>query len=320
VEEEPSVSRDSLLRELREMGLDEDANPIITPPVLPEIQSPPAGASSQRPHSAQARTPDVAETKRVAERKKSNLDAKLLAMDSPVAARLVESPYKVPYFGKSVEEVFPLKVFPAPMPVPTTSQKIAAEDKIAAAQNRQRPHSSPSKRRESDAGGHPTESTSSPTKQQSSAVRQQQTRHTSPYHSRSDAPKDGSYGSAHADASYLPHSHSPQRASHASGSMMASSPLPEFPSPSVGGAVKSSFLTELGFTSADASVAIASDAYRPPPGVHPNILVRLCIRGAFFFPDLFTVISALVRTCLSALSSRAVTTWTPHSATWPAMM
>jgi hypothetical protein len=177
------VSRETLLRELREMGLDEDASPIIITPPLQQVKSPTTGASSQRPSSAQARTPDAAEAKRVAERKKSNLDAKLLAMDSPLAARLVESPYKVPYFGKSVEEVFPLKIFSAPTPVLTTSQKIAAEEKAASAQARQRPHSSPSKRRESDAGPQPAEPAISPTKQQSSAVRQ--ARHTSQYSGKS---------------------------------------------------------------------------------------------------------------------------------------
>jgi len=50
--------------------------------------------------------------------------------------------------------------------------------------------------------------------------------------------------------------------------------LPEYHSPTVGGAVKSSFLTELGFASADMSAF--NDTYLPPKGVSNLVLVSFC--------------------------------------------
>lgn len=268
------------MQELRDMGLDEDGNvelpqyaPHSPPHSSPAVQRSTVTEAKQNITSGAESPTKNAATSKTAERKMSNVEAKLREMDSPLAARLVESPYK----AKATEK-YPVKVA---NPLSASSNSNSNTGATAHAQ-RQRPSSSPVKRSEHHnqqpvlftQHSAETRPHSSPKRTQHQQQHQQQ-RGSSPSHSR-----ENSRSSAHVSDSDFALSAFRNQSNSLGGGMASSLPLQDLGSPVVGGAVKSSFLTDLGFHSADTPVA--HEAYLPPRGVQPEVLVSSLSTQCFY--------------------------------------
>lgn len=238
------------------MGLDEDGNMLASPR---QSSSPERLASNKgKVSSSPAQKTSPQQTKQVspsktADRKLANVDAKLREIDTvSLTTKLVESPYK----AKSTEK-YPVKVS-NPL---STSQLAKPKNQTTSddGQESQRPSSSPAKRSAAAAGnahsaaGADTRPRSSPGKRSCASPHQST---TSPELGR----KTGDALASEADFA--------QSAFRA----QLSGSLGGLGSSHIGGAVRSSFLTDLGLSTAESPGA--DDAYRPPRGVHPEVLVR----------------------------------------------
>lgn len=186
------------------------------------------------------------------EKKIDNVEAKLrdfgLSALPGEAAKIVDSPYK----AKSTEK-YPVKV----KNVLISPQKAALADAA--------PSASPTK----------AEMPGSPPRDKFTNKVVRRAQNTSPGkspHRGSERDRDSSYGGS---LDRLEAAESSYRSQTMSG-YAPGSHLPEYHSPTVGGAVKSSFLTELGFASADMSAF--NETYLPPKGVSKLVLVSfLCV-------------------------------------------
>jgi hypothetical protein len=241
------------------MGLDEDGNVLLSQfdagphtPLKGTATNAVKGASG---HVAATGSPHKQSPTMASDRRMSNAEAKLRELDSPLAARLVDSPYK----AKSTEK-YPVKVM---NPLSQSLGKDSHAHGAAAehAQHKQRPSSSPAKRSD------PAMGTAQTQQQEARDPRKTDTRpHSSPKRTSS------THHPAASASSHLRSAAQSYESPHAQYAFQESMPLPESGSQMVGGAVKSSFLTDLGFPSAEAPSV--NDAYLPPRDVQPEVLVR----------------------------------------------
>lgn len=205
-------------------------------------------ASAQKPLSS---------SQTLHEKKTDNVEAKLrdfgLSVLPGEAAKIVDSPYN----AKSTEK-YPVKV----------KNVLISPQKAALAG----PAQSASPTKAETAGSPPRD------KFTNKVVRRAQNNASAGKSPQRGGERDSSFGGS---LDRLEATESSFRSQTMSG-FAPSSHLPEYPSPMVGGAVKSSFLTELGFASADMSTF--NETYLPPQGVSKLVLV------SFFFFDLLSLL------------------------------